>query len=75
MNSRLLSVRFVASPIALINVGIAPIIKGLHLVLSLIPSLGEVIQIGVRIGPVVELTSVTTNIMIMIITITGSTIR
>ena len=34
-----------------------------------------VIQIGVRIGTVVELTSVTINMIIMIITITGPTIR
>ena len=42
---------------------------------SLIPSIGEVIQIGVRIGFMVELTSVTTNMIIMIITVTGPTIR
>ena len=39
---------------------------------SLIPSIGEVILIGVRIGTVVELTNMT---IVMIIIITGPTIR
>ena len=41
----------------------------------LIPSIGEIIQIGVKVGTVVEFSSVTINIIIMIITITGSTIK
>ena len=43
-----------------------------YLVQNLIPSIGEVILIGVKIGTMVELTNVT---IIMIIKITGLTIR
>ena len=39
---------------------------------NFIPNIGEIIQIEVKIGTVVELTNVT---IIMIITITGPTIR
>ena len=39
---------------------------------SLIPSIGEITHIGVRIGTVVELTNM---IIVMIVIITGPTIR
>ena len=39
---------------------------------NLIPSIGEIILIGVKIGTVVELTNMT---IVMIIIITGPTIR
>ena len=58
IENQIFLVRFVASPIPPINVGITLITRGWHLVQNLIPSIGEIIQIGVRIGSVVELNSV-----------------
>ena len=42
---------------------------------NLIPSTGEIIQIGVRIGTVVELTSVKIIIIVIMTIIAGPTIR
>ena len=42
---------------------------------SLIPSIREIIIIGVKIGSVVELTNVTIIIIVIMIIITGPTIR
>ena len=77
IGNQIFLVRFVASPILRINVGITLIIRKLHLVQNLIPSIliGEITQIGIRIGTVVELTNVTIIIMVIMTIITGPTIR
>ena len=58
-------------PHPLLNVGITLIIRKLFPVRNLIPSIGEIIHIGVKIGILVAVTSVT----IIMTTITGPTIR
>ena len=71
IENKIFLVRSVASPILPINVGITLITRGRHQVRNLIPSIGEVIHIGIRIGILVPVTSVT----IIMTTITGPTIR
>ena len=60
-----------------INVGKTPITRGWHLVQNLTPSIliGEITQIGVRIGTVVELTNVTIIMIVIMTIITRPTIR
>ena len=52
-----------------------PITRGWHLVQNLIPCIGEVIHMGIRTEILVELTNVTIIIMVIMIIITGPTIR
>ena len=52
-----------------------PITRGWHLVQNLIPCIGEIIHMGIRTEILVELTNVTIIIMVIMIIITGPTIR